>query len=61
LGGHAGGDVRLLAHLFRSAEDDPLGHAADHRDGVYSILTGIAANIAMRTGRPVDVDTLVRM
>ena len=32
---------------------------ADYRAGAYSILTGIAANISMRTGMPVKVDDLV--
>ena len=59
-GGHGGGDVRLLEDLFIGGQADPLGRAADHRDGAMSILTGIAANRSFATGLPVDVDSLVR-
>ncbi len=58
-GGHGGGDVRLLDHVLRGAENDPLGHAAGHEAGAWSILTGIAANRSIATGQPVDVDSLV--
>ncbi len=60
-GGHGGGDVRLLEHVFRGAANDPLGHAAGYIDGARSILTGIAANQSMRTGAPVKVAELVRL
>jgi hypothetical protein len=60
-GGHGGGDIRLLADLFElERQPDPLGRAAGHLDGARSILTGIAANQAMRTGLPVRVADLVR-
>lgn len=59
-GGHGGGDTRLLEHLFRGRANDPFGHAAGWEDGAKSILTGIAANQAVRTGLPVDVRSLVR-
>ena len=59
-GGHGGGDVRLLRHVFRGVDDDPLGHAAGVEDGAHSILTGIAANRSLCTGRPVEVASLVR-
>ncbi len=59
-GGHGGGDVRLLSHVFRGVDADPLGHAAGYLDGARSILTGIAANISMKTGQPVNVRDLVR-
>ena len=60
-GGHGGGDVRLLADLFAPERShDPLGRAAGPRDGVRSILTGIAANRAMQTGQVVRVADLVR-
>ena len=58
-GGHGGGDIRLLRDIFVGVEDDSLGHAADHQDGVRSILTGIAANKSFETGMPVQVATLV--
>jgi hypothetical protein len=59
-GGHGGGDIRLLNHIFRGAENDPLGHAAGYIDGAGSILTGIAANKSMATGQPVSVKELVK-
>ncbi|MDA3800373.1 MAG: Gfo/Idh/MocA family oxidoreductase [Kiritimatiellae bacterium] len=59
VGGHGGGDVRLLKDLFYGVEDNSLGHAAGIEDGVMSILTGIAANKSIATGLPVEVKTLV--
>ena len=58
-GGHGGGDVRLLSHVFKGADNDPLGHAAGYKDGAGSILTGIAANKSMATGMPISVKDLV--
>jgi hypothetical protein len=60
-GGHGGGDPVLLNDIFGTPASDPLGRAASHVDGTWSILTGIAANKAIRTGLPVDVDTLVKL
>jgi len=60
-GGHGGGDTRLLKDIFLGAVDDPLGRAAGYIDGVRSVLVGIAANESMRTGRPVNVDELVKL
>ncbi len=59
-GGHGGGDVRLLNDLFKGVSDDPLGHAADHRAGAASILTGIAANRSFETRNVVFVRDLFR-
>lgn len=54
--GHGGGDIRMLRDVFLGAQqDDPLGHAAGYEAGAKSIMTGIAANISMRTGLPVNV------
>ncbi len=61
LAGHGGGDTRLLAHIFRGVESDPLGLAAGFADGARSIMTGIAANISMKTGLPVNVNELLDM
>ena len=58
-GGHGGGDVNLLGHLFGGVTEDPLGHAADFHDGANSIIVGIAGNVSMRTGLPVDIDDLI--
>ncbi|MBR2344496.1 MAG: Gfo/Idh/MocA family oxidoreductase [Lentisphaeria bacterium] len=60
-GGHGGGDPKLLDNLFIGVKDDPFGHAADYTDGAYSILTGIGANISMRTGLPVKVQELIKL
>jgi len=59
-GGHGGGDPILLNDLFGVPEEDPYRRAASHVDGAMSILTGIAGNVSMRTGLPVNVDSLVR-
>jgi predicted dehydrogenase len=59
-GGHGGGDQRLLDDIFIGGQADPLGRAADHVDGAWSILTGIAANRAFATGAPVRTRDLVR-
>jgi predicted dehydrogenase len=62
IGGHGGGDLLLLEDLFGSGEKkDPLGRAASHLDGARSILTGIAANQSFATGRPVQVDQLLKI
>ena len=57
--GHGGGDKRLLKNLFIGVDEDPFGLAADFHDGANSILTGIGANISMRTGLPVKVQELI--
>jgi predicted dehydrogenase len=59
-GGHGGGDTRMLDDIFKGAQADPLGRAADHVAGAMSILTGIAANQSFATGLPVRVQELVR-
>jgi hypothetical protein len=58
-GGHGGGDPILLNDLFGTPADDPLHRAASHIDGAMSILTGIAGNKSMNTGRPVNVRDLL--
>ena len=60
-GGHGGGDIRLLTDILRGVTDNSLGHAAGYVDGAKSILTGIAANISMCTGQPVDIRSLVKL
>lgn len=56
-GDHGGGDERMLSDVFRGAGDDPLGRAADYRDGLRSIRVGIAANESLRTGRAVHLES----
>lgn len=60
-GGHGGGDDPLLADLFspRKRKDRYL-RAAGLAAGAMSILTGVAANKSMKTGKPVRVDSLVK-
>ncbi len=59
-GGHGGGDPVMLEDLFHpGAQEDPFHRAADHVDGIKSILTGVAANKSMASGMPVQVSTLV--
>jgi predicted dehydrogenase len=60
VGGHGGGDSVMLEDIFGDPPEDPLRRAASHVDGAMSILVGIAANLSMRTGRPVEVGDLVR-
>jgi predicted dehydrogenase len=60
-GGHGGGDTLLLADLLApSPPPDPLGRAADHVAGAWSVLVGIAANRAIETRETVSVAGLVR-
>ena len=59
-GGHGGGDSPLLDDIFLpDPPADPTKRRADHIEGAYSILTGIAANKSMDTGRPVKIADLV--
>jgi predicted dehydrogenase len=60
VGGHGGGDRVMLEDIFGTPQEDRFNRAASHVDGAMSILTGIAANISIRTGMPVKVDGLVR-
>lgn len=58
-GGHGGGDTRLLRMLFDGPQPDPLKHMASSRAGAMSILTGIAANRSIATGKPISIDRLL--
>ncbi|MEO3871693.1 Gfo/Idh/MocA family oxidoreductase [Nonomuraea sp. B12E4] len=49
-GGHGGGDRLLLNDVFRGPGDDPLARQAGYRDGIRSVLTGVAATTSARTG-----------
>ncbi len=58
-GGHGGADPVMLEQLFSpNPPSDPFNRAASHIDGAASILTGIAANESMKTGKAVLVDDL---
>ncbi|MDX1383707.1 MAG: Gfo/Idh/MocA family oxidoreductase, partial [Thermoanaerobaculia bacterium] len=61
-GGHGGGDVRMLNHIFRDADgDDPYRQRADVRQGAMAVLIGIAARTSARSGRPVDIASLTSL
>jgi predicted dehydrogenase len=60
-GGHGGGDALLLEDLFAAEPPpDPLGRAADHAAGAWSVLVGVAANRSIATGEAVRVAELLR-
>ena len=40
----------MLQDIFGEPQEDRFQRAASHIDGATSILTGIAANISIRTG-----------
>ncbi|MCO8271045.1 Gfo/Idh/MocA family oxidoreductase [Actinoplanes sp. TRM 88003] len=52
--GHGGADKRMTAVLL-GGETDPMHRSATARDGALALLTGLAANESLRTGRPVHV------
>ncbi|KAJ4393556.1 hypothetical protein N0V93_002768 [Gnomoniopsis smithogilvyi] len=58
-GAHGGGDSVLLQDLFGEPVSDKYRRAASHIDGAASILTGIAANLSIRTGQVVNVDDVL--
>lgn len=60
VGGHGGGDPVLLNDIFGEPAEDRFKRAANHVDGARSILVGIAANRAIRTGQPVKVADLLK-
>lgn len=60
VGGHGGGDPLLLNDLFGKPTVDPFDRKASHEDGAMSILTGIAGNLSIAKGIPVEVDSLVQ-
>lgn len=61
-GDHGGADPVMLGYLFDPAgmEPDRYERGSDHVAGAWSILTGIAANIAIATGKGVVIDELLR-
>lgn len=59
-GGHGGGDDIMLNDIFNPDKTfDKYYRDADHRAGAYSILTGIAANESMLTGKNILINELV--
>lgn len=59
-GGHGGADPLMLQDLFAPSGEDRYKRAADHRAGAWSILTGVAGNRSLETGRPVRIDELIQ-
>ncbi len=58
-GGHWGGDPIMNDKLFKDpGMPDPLGQQAGVRDGVMSILIGVAARKSIAEGRPVNIGDL---
>jgi predicted dehydrogenase len=63
--GHGGADAKLVAALFGSTDreadpsPDPLGRSATERDGALALLTGLAANESIASGRAVRVADLL--
>ncbi|MET1016314.1 MAG: gfo/Idh/MocA family oxidoreductase, partial [Leifsonia flava] len=57
-GAHGGGDALLLADVFRGPSADPLGRPSDYTDGLRSVSVGIAANLSLETGLPVQIAEL---
>jgi predicted dehydrogenase len=59
-GGHGGADPLMVRDLFAPhPAKDKYKRAADQRAGVWSILTGVAANRSMEHGRPVRIAELI--
>ncbi|HBG26904.1 MAG: hypothetical protein A2Y10_10495 [Planctomycetes bacterium GWF2_41_51] len=58
-GSHGGGDIVMLNHIFGTPVADPLKRDADYVQGAYSILTGIAANKSMDSGKDIIINDLV--
>lgn len=55
-GGHGGADPILYRDLFSASPlKDPYGARADLRDGVWSVLMGLAALESIETGQPVNL------
>ncbi|RPH35884.1 gfo/Idh/MocA family oxidoreductase, partial [bacterium] len=59
-GGHGGGDELMLKDIFDPPmTPDKYMRCADQRAGAYSLLTGVAANLSMASGKEVRIDDLV--
>ncbi|OEO28153.1 myo-inositol 2-dehydrogenase [Devosia insulae DS-56] len=60
-GDHGGADPVMLGYLFEpeSMEPDRYNRASTHKEGAWSILTGIAANASIASGQTVDVDRML--
>ncbi len=58
-GGHGGGDRKLLDRIFLPNQPvDRQNRDATHLDGAWSVLTGVAANRSIETGKAIRVRDL---
>ncbi|MBD3630791.1 Gfo/Idh/MocA family oxidoreductase [Cyclobacterium sp.] len=58
-GGHGGGDKRLHDKIFKNPEAaDPYKHAAGLRDGIMSVMVGVAARNSINSNGPVKIADL---
>ena len=55
LSGHGGGDKRMLEDIFANKNKDNFRQIADHRDGAYAFLVGLAANESFRLNLPINI------
>jgi predicted dehydrogenase len=61
-GGHWGGDPLMMDKLFKDPNmPDPLGQQAGTRDGVMSILIGIAARKSVQQNKPIRIEGLTSL
>ena len=61
-GGHGGGDKRLQDKIFKHKDAvDPYERAAGLRDGVMSILIGVAARKSIEANEPIRIAELTTM
>jgi predicted dehydrogenase len=61
-GMHGGADPVMLGYIFdpEAMPEDRYNRASDHIAGAYSILTGIAANMSIDSGSPVEIPTMLK-
>ncbi|OHB49650.1 MAG: hypothetical protein A2Y10_05680 [Planctomycetes bacterium GWF2_41_51] len=59
-GGHGGGDIIMLNDIFGTPQFDQYKRSADYTQGAYSILTGVAANMSLSTGKDIKITDLVK-
>ncbi|NJD04805.1 MAG: Gfo/Idh/MocA family oxidoreductase [Ruminiclostridium sp.] len=58
-GAHGGGDEELLRDIFIGGMSDPLGKKSGSFSGAMSVLIGAAANISIKTKKPVNIKELL--
>lgn len=61
-GGHGGGDRRLHDKIFKNPNAaDPYKHSAGLRDGVMSVLIGVAARKSIESNSPIKIADLTEL